>query len=278
MNRTWLVLDCNNLCHRAFHTTGDLENGTLFGFLRDLTLLQEQHATTYTVFTFDHGKSLREIHHPHYKQARREKAKDRPPEIRQKYARLREEIDLLKTSLLHEIGFRNVFYADGYEADDIIASVCETVKQKGDDAVIVSSDHDLYQLLCPWDKVILWNPVKKKAYTHKSLVEEFGVGADSWHFVKAIAGCSSDGVKGVQGVAEKTAAKYVSCTMKEGSAAYERIIGAVDLWKANKVLVKLPYEGTPTFTLKKDKVTEKRWRDVKDRYGFRTLLSGRYAR
>src|SRR5262245_23520886 len=75
MTVPWLVLDCDYLCHRAFHAMGRLSHegsltGVVYGFLRDVKNLQEQFDSSRLVFCFDCRKSLRNELYPDYKRGR----------------------------------------------------------------------------------------------------------------------------------------------------------------------------------------------------------------
>src|SRR5690606_26354891 len=121
MNR-WLLLDGDFLCHRAFHSTGGLSygpdaTGTIYGFLKALETLQKEHDCNRPVFCFDFGPSIRKTLLPSYKQKREERRQAMSPEKREAYQAFRRQVDLLRRSLLRRLGYRNVCYARGYEAD-----------------------------------------------------------------------------------------------------------------------------------------------------------------
>ena len=106
--------------------------------------------------------------------------------------------------------------------------------------VIVSTDQDLWQLLSG-DRVTVWNPRTKKMLTEQAFRERWGIGPSQWADVKAIAGCPGDGVPGVPGVGEKTAAKFMAGRLKDTTKAYNRVVEANDLWERNLRLVRLSH-------------------------------------
>lgn len=272
--RTWLLLDCNYLCWRSFHAMGqlrhgDIRTGMMFGFLRDVVHLQDIHNTNKIAFCWDCGTSVRKVVCPTYKQKRHDKKLKPDDELIQK--EFYKQMKLLRTKYLREIGFQNIFWQEGYEADDIIAAICETLPEKHE-AIIVSSDKDLYQLLSP--RILIWNPHKNKAVTADSFSREWGLTPSQWVDVKAMAGCHTDEVPGIPGVGEKTAAKFLRGKLKAESAAFQKIVKGNKLWKKNKQLVKIPYPGTEVFELAaRDQINEKKWKEITKELGMQSLLN-----
>lgn len=269
----WLILDCNYLCHRAFHAMGqlshgDVPTGVLFGFLRDMLTLQDDHNTDRVIFCFDGMQSLRRGVYPEYKLKR--STKKREPQEAEAYKGMRRQVRALCETHLHEIGYRNVFCQEGYEADDLIASLCVD-RQIGDNYIIVSADKDLYQLL-HGRAVICWNPQTRRVMTEDKLMIEFGVSPLMWADVKAIAGCETDEIKGIKGVGEKTAAKFITGALSSDSLAFAAIVKGNKIWKRNLHLVKLPYPGCESFDLRHDRVTDKRWNKFVSSMGMRSLV------
>lgn len=274
ISKTWLILDGNYLAYRAFFTTGalsygDVMTGVVYGFLRDIITFQSFHQTPHIVFAFDHGKVLRHNDLPTYKGNRAPK-KELTEEQVETYRQFKRQLKLLKTEYLTDLGYKNVFYSLGYEADDIIASVCQNLPD-GDNGVIISADHDLYQLLN--HRISLWKPKEKAFYTHKDLEKDYyGLTPEQWHLVKAMAGCPGDNVPGIQGVGETTAAKFLRGIIKPTAKVYSKIESSEDIWKQNIGLVKLPYKGTPVFTLSEDDTSQTKWNELASKLGMNTLV------
>lgn len=277
--RTWLILDCNYLCWRAFHTTGNLAyegrgTGIIYGFMRDVINLQELHGTKRMVFCFDHSRKhlLRRKIYPSYK-FKRDKSKDRyEPGTYEDTVR---QIKQLRNVILPDLGYRNVLCEKGYEADDLIASVVGNLAPN-EEAIVVGSDGDLLQLLGP--RTIIWSPRTGKAITQKSFEEQYGISPSQWCDVKAIAGCSSDDVLGIRGVGEKTACAFLCGKLDASSAKHAAIVKGNKIWRKNLKLVTLPYKGTPVYNLRKDKLNEKAWNKMCRRLGFKSFLGGRYGK
>lgn len=269
----WLVLDCDYLCHRAAFSTGELsyegnKTGVVFGVLREVLSLQDRFNTEKIAFCWDHWKPLRSAVYPNYK-ANRKVAPLSQPMVADKRKEMHVQMRQLRDEILSELGYSNILFEKGYEADDILASVVKNLPD-GETAIIVSSDHDLYQLLN--HKVSIWNPRKKEMLREEGFRKEYKIDPNRWHCVKAIAGCVSDNIAGVSGVGEKTAVRFLQGDIKENSVVYRAILKEEETWKKNIPLVKLPYEGCPVFSLREDNVTRKKWKIVCERLGMRTLL------
>lgn len=248
MARTWIIFDVSSLAHRAAHSTGQLEHdgipvGVLFGLFRDMRTMADKFQTEDMIFCFDTaGKGLRETEFPSYKLTRR--TKKRTPEEEEKRVDMRAQVNRFRTTYLERLGYRNVFYQEGYEADDLIAAAVLNLPKK-DTAVLVSGDHDLWQLIS--DRVSVYHPANKRHVTLKVFQEQWpGLSPKLWKVVKTIAGCSTDDVHGVAGVAEKTAVAYLNKTAKPKTSLI------IDKWcqgrqfDGNLKLVSLPYPGTNT--------------------------------
>lgn len=273
---TYLLLDTNYLAWRAFHSTGGLSykgeaTGVIYGILRDIKRFQELFQTDRVVFCFDHGKNKRIEIDPAYKAGRREKYENATDEEKEALKGMREQIHKLKTEYLTDLGFTNVFYQEGYEADDMIAMVVRSfiIQKEKREAIIISADKDLYQLLGP--QVLMWNPNTQQAYTETCLIEEYGVEARQWARVKAMAGCPTDNVAGLVGVGEKTACKFILNQLKPSSMAYGMVIANQAKIKKNLRLVELPLLGTKERRPVRNEVTDEAWQRVTEKLGFKSL-------
>lgn len=253
----------------------------MYGFIQDVANLMDLHATTRVAFCFDFGYGLRKEAYPAYKADRTVRRQQATPEERAALNQLDDWVDRLRSEILTSMGYANVFAQEGYESDDIIASLVFHSLRPEDTGIIISSDQDLYQLLRP--NVLMWSPGKRQAYTHQSFFEEWRLPPEDWPKVKAIAGCGTDNVRGVPGVGEVTAAKYLRGELKADSAKVAAIRANWAACRANLPLVKLPYPGTGRFTLRADAVTQEKWAATCDALGFRSLrtrcpVSGRQRR
>ncbi|MCX8953073.1 DNA polymerase I [Ruegeria sp. NA] len=97
---------------------------------------------------------------------------------------------------------------EGYEADDIIATLAVQARDAGGRVTIVSSDKDLMQLV--GDGVEMLDAMKNKRIDRDGVVEKFGVGPERVVDVQALAGDSVDNVPGAPGIGVKTAALLIN--------------------------------------------------------------------
>jgi len=269
-----ILVDGNYVCHyhmhrlRGFSYNGKA-TGIIFGFLRELLSLAKRFDCTRFVFAWDSRKSVRKLHFPDYKLKRR---KDKTPEELEEERKAFEQFTKLRKKVLPKFGFRNIFMRAGYEADDVIASICQA--NEDEEVVIVSVDNDLYQLLS--DKHHLFNIRNKKFYRAKDFVEEWGIEPEAWAKVKSIAGCPGDGVPGVPGVGNKKARDYLLGKLPRTGKVYKKIEsndGQKIIFR-NKLLVTLPMPGVGSFDLVENEVFYlKDFLDICDEYGFRSLLA-----
>ncbi len=273
-----LVIDTTYLAHRAYHALGNLTHGgvgtgAVFGVLKDVLGLQDFFHTSRVVFAFDvPGGGHRNALLPTYKSSRVARHAGESEIEKEARADFAVQCKKLRTHYLPNAGFNNIFYARGFEADDIIASVCAGMADD-DEAIIIGSDQDLWQLLRR--NVWIWNPHKKQAYTRDTFRAQWGIKPRMWAHVKALAGCGTDDVPGVRGAGEMTVAKYLRGDLPKHHKIYEVLDGpgAQEICARNMAIVKLPFPGTPTFTIQPDTVTADRWAAVADELGMRSIAS-----
>ncbi len=200
--RLWLV-DGSGYIFRAFYaiptrmTRDKMPVNAVFGFTNMLLRLQQSIAEQDCItVVFDAGShSFRNDIYPEYKANRDET----PPDLVPQFAATREAATAL--------GFPVVERAD-VEADDIIATYARNAESQKMEAVIVSSDKDLMQLVRPG--VSMWDPMKEKNLGEDEVLEKFGVPPRLVADVQALAGDSSDNVPGVPGIGVKTAALLIN--------------------------------------------------------------------
>jgi DNA polymerase-1 len=203
------LIDAYALIYRAFFafinrplTNSRGENTSApFGFANFLISIRENHNPDYLAIVFDKGMSKREEMYPEYK-ATREKM---PDELAASLPRIREMVE----------GFHDsVVEVEGFEADDVIGTLALQARDAGLEAVIVSGDKDLYQLVGP--NVYLLNPgrggptgVEPEWVSESNAGEKFGIPPEQIPDYLALVGDTSDNVPGAPGVGPKTAVKLL---------------------------------------------------------------------
>ena len=258
-----LVIDANYLGYQAVYTTGELSHedvgtGVVFGFLNRILYLGQLFKTNDLVFCWDSRHSHRRALFPGYKANRRDKTPEQQEIVEEAYR----QFHSLRRIDLPSIGFLNVLMQSGLEADDIIAKI---VIGKLGDFIIVSADHDLYQVLA--NNVRMYNPSTNVMMTSKRFREEYGIYEGKWNVVKAIAGCTSDNIPGVSGVGESFVIRYLTGELTSGKK-YDAIWNRdMDTYARNIELVSLPHPDTEEPQLGGNNFDIEGLKDVADRHG-----------
>lgn len=233
------IVDSNELCYIALHSQNYLSyegrpTGVVFGFLRKLLDLVKLFGHTNFIFCFDSSISYRKISYPQYKEKRFDPITEDKMEA---YIYGKEQFAIIRKHVLPSLGFKNIFFKTGFESDDLIAYICKNWQFKY--FTVVSSDEDLYQLLSP--TVTIYKPRAKKFFSDSQYRKTYGIKPSQWVDVKAIAGCKSDNVKGVEGIGEKTAVEFLKGNLSKGKK-YEAIMYSYHKIKRNLDLVELPHK------------------------------------
>ena len=217
-----VLVDGSGFIFRAFHALPPMTrpDGTpvnaVFGFTNMLTRLIKEHTGTHLAVIFDAGRqTFRNRLYDQYKAHRPEP----PEELRPQFALVREAT--------RAFGVPAIELPD-WEADDLIASYARAAVKAGGEAVIISSDKDLMQLIRPG--VSMQDPLKMKPIRIEEVLEKFGVPPEKMVEAQALMGDSVDNVPGVPGIGPKTAAKLVN-----EFGDLETILAAAPAMKASKM-------------------------------------------
>ena len=269
---THLLIDANALCHRAKHamdtvnlSTHEIKTEVIFGFIMGLPMLSKALNSGNFIFVWDSPRYLRNNIYPGYKDKPTEVKSDSEKELD---ALTYPQFDMLRETIIPDMGFNNNFWQKGMEADDVIAAI--TINNPDKEFIIVSRDNDLYQLLN--GKVVMYDPILKKLNTDLSFEAKHGIPPQRWWEAKAIAGCSTDSLPGVPGVGEPTAIKYMLGTLPPKYKTYKSIMDNEDIIERNKLLVKLPFEGTDIPNLVPDELVMGRFIGVFEDFDFQSQL------
>ncbi len=196
------LIDGSGFIFRAYHGLPPMTrpDGTpvnaVYGFTTMLMKLLDGTDADHVAVLFDRArKTFRNEIYPQYKAHRPPPPDDLVPQ----FALVRDAVRALNVALVD---------AEGYEADDIIATYTRQAAAQGAEVTIVSSDKDLMQLV--GGKVAMLDAMKNKTIGPDQVMEKFGVGPDRVVDVQALAGDSSDNVPGVAGIGVKTAALLIN--------------------------------------------------------------------
>ncbi len=196
------LIDGSGYIFRAFYGLPPLTapDGTpvnaVYGFTNMFLKLTAKIGCDYNLVLFDaKRRNFRNDIFPEYKATRREI----PEELIPQFPIIREAVHALNLNCLE---------MEGFEADDLIATYARLALEKGMEAVVVSADKDLMQLIRPG--VEFYDPMKDKFFTPEDVKEKFGVYPDKVVDVQALSGDSTDNVPGVPGIGPKTAAELIN--------------------------------------------------------------------
>ncbi|MDG7056340.1 MAG: hypothetical protein LKM44_02515 [Wolbachia endosymbiont of Meromenopon meropis] len=198
--RVFIIIDGYNFLFRSYHvlhhltTTTGIPIGAVYGFL-NMVLKYITHSDYLTIVLDTGKKNFRHNLFHEYKANRIASSEDL---IRQ-FTILRQAVEAFNFS------YEEV---EGYEADDIIATiVTKYANQKDLKLVIVSSDKDLFQLLSY--NVLIFDPIKNIYIDEEQIVKRFGVNSNKLLDLFSLAGDASDNISGIPGIGLKTAVKLL---------------------------------------------------------------------
>ncbi len=201
--KTLTIVDTFGFFFRAYYALPPLHNsegfptGLLTGFINMIHQLEKEHATDYLVFALDSkGSTFRNTLYPEYKA-------HRPPPPEDLLKQLPVAVEWIET-----MGFANVS-AEGFEADDVIATITHCAVEAGMRVRIVSHDKDLYQLIDD-DRVVIVDAIRKKEVNAEACEAKFEVHPRDFVDFQAIVGDSADNVPGVKGIGQKGASKLIN--------------------------------------------------------------------
>ena len=200
-----LVLDGNSIINRAFYGVRELSTSTgiptnaVYGFINIVKRYMDMLSPEYMICTFDtHAPTFRHEQYELYKSNRH----GMPDELAAQMPYTKRAVE--------GFGF-TVLECPGYEADDIIGTVCAAADRQGDiKSYILTGDRDSLQLISETTSVILMRNREDEMFNLSHFKEVYGVTPDQFVDVKALMGDTSDCIPGVRGIGEKTALKLIS--------------------------------------------------------------------
>ncbi len=213
------LVDGNSLAYRAFFalpesigTSDGRPTNAIYGLASMLVKIIDEHHPQGVVVAWDAGMSGREVTYDLYKAQR----KPRPDLLREQWPHL--------MPLVEAFGYTNV-RVEGYEADDVIASLVRQAREQGIEVVVVTGDRDAYQLVGEGVRVMSTSRgiTETKIYDSAAVEERYGVPPELITDLMGLRGDTSDNIPGVPGIGEKTASQLLQ---KFGSL--EKVLESVE--------------------------------------------------
>ncbi|HVL96647.1 MAG TPA: DNA polymerase I [Solirubrobacteraceae bacterium] len=199
--KTIFLIDGNSLVYRAFFalpesiaTSDGRPTNAIFGFASMLVKLVSEHGLAPTIVVWDGGHSgRREVYEP-YKAQRT----SRPDLLKEQWPALE--------PLVEAFGHRNL-KVDGYEADDVIATLAEQAREKGIEVMVVTGDRDAFQLVGDGIRVMATSRgiTETKVYDRQAVIDRYGITPEQIPDFYGLKGDTSDNIPGVPGIGDKTA-------------------------------------------------------------------------
>ncbi|WP_200783486.1 DNA polymerase I [Actinomyces bouchesdurhonensis] len=205
---TVLIIDGHSMAFRAFYAlpadnfvtaTGQHTNA-VYGFVSMLTRLLQTERPTHVAVAFDVSRhSFRTEEYPEYKGTR----DATPEEFKGQVELIREVLDAMGIVSLSR---------EGFEADDILATLAYRAGHEGATVLVVSGDRDSFQTVTD-NVTVLYpgaTPGDLRRMTPAAVEAKYGVPPQRYPEIAAIVGETSDNLPGVPGVGPKTAAQWIN--------------------------------------------------------------------
>ncbi|MDP6561199.1 MAG: 5'-3' exonuclease H3TH domain-containing protein [Candidatus Binatia bacterium] len=191
------LIDASSYVFRAFYGIRDLKTSTghptnaTYGVTTMTQKFIKDYKPEWLAAVFDAGrKTFRNGIYEHYKANRPEA----PDELVPQFSDIREVLEAMNVPVLE---------MEGYEADDLIATLAIEYSRQGNEVVIVTGDKDLMQLA--GESVRLLDTMKVRWIGVQEVKERYGVEPDKWIEVIGLMGDAVDNIPGVKGIGEKSA-------------------------------------------------------------------------
>ena len=271
------LIDGSSYIYRAFYALPPLKSpdgkptGAIYGFIRMLSKLLNEIQPDYIAVVFDKaGKTFRHEEYKEYKATR----KETPDELKAQIPEIKKIIKLFGIKVLEK---------EGYEADDIIATLAKKAKEKGYQVYVITPDKDMMQLVN--QNVFVFNPVNEKLFDREAVKEKYGVYPEQFVDYLSIIGDSVDNIHGVKGVGPKTASKLLN-EYNNIEGIFENLenlrekirdafLEAKENLETNRFLIKLD-DNTPLDIDVEDLAKEQtKWEELIEEFeklGFKSLL------
>jgi DNA polymerase I len=198
------LIDGNSLAYRAFFalpesiaTSTGMPTNAIFGFASMLVKILTDYGPKATVVVWDAGSSGRKEVYSEYKAQR----SSRPDLLKEQWPHLEPLVDAF--------GYRNLA-VDGYEADDVIASIVERARgaEPPVPVMVVTGDRDAYQLVQDGVRIMTTSRgiTDTRVYDREGVIDRYGIPPELVPDFIGLKGDTSDNIPGVPGIGDKIAA------------------------------------------------------------------------
>jgi len=198
------LIDGHAFCYRAYYaiqelsTSSGMPTNAIYGFINMLRKLIKEHEPDMLAIAFDTAAPTER--HEKYKEYKIHR-KPMPDDLADQIPKIKEVIGA------HGIP---IYQMEGYEADDIIATLAEKAAKKGLSVTIVTGDKDALQLVDEKVKVLNPSTAGDKTYNAAEVRNKYGVDPGSMVDLMALIGDASDNIPGVKGIGKATASKLIN--------------------------------------------------------------------
>ncbi|MGA3114017.1 MAG: DNA polymerase I [Syntrophobacteraceae bacterium] len=200
--KTFFIIDGSSYIYRAFYAIRRLTNSrgmatqAVYGFVTMLLKVIRERKPEYICVVFDApGRNFRHELSEAYKATRQVTPEELIPQI----PYIKKAVQYFGVPQME---------LEGYEADDLIATLTHWASARGLEIVVVSGDKDLHQLIR--DPVVRqWDPQNDRVFTELVVFERFGVTPGQMVDYLALVGDTTDNIAGVKGIGGKTASQLL---------------------------------------------------------------------
>jgi DNA polymerase I len=215
------LIDGNSLAYRAFFalpesiaTSTGMPTNAIFGFASMLVKILTDYGPKATVVVWDAGYTGRKELYPEYKAQR----SSRPDLLKEQWPHFE--------PLVEAFGYRNL-RIEGFEADDVIASIAALAQSNGDpiNVMVVTGDRDAYQLVDDHTRIMTTSRgiTDTRVYDAQGVIDRYGIPPELVPDFIGLKGDTSDNIPGVPGIGDKTASDLL-----QRFGSLENVLDSID--------------------------------------------------
>ncbi|MFA6078810.1 MAG: DNA polymerase I [Candidatus Omnitrophota bacterium] len=202
-NKRLFLIDGNSFCYRAYYAIRALSNSkgrptnAIYGFVTMLNRIIKENEPDMIAVAFDlKGPTFRHEKFKEYKAHR----KPMPDDLASQIPHIKQVVEAYNIP---------IFEVQGYEADDVLATIAKSAEKNNIETFIVTGDKDALQLVD--DHIKIFSTHKEGLiYDSGKVKEVYGVGPDRMTDIMALMGDATDNIPGVSGIGEKTAVELIT--------------------------------------------------------------------